>query len=235
MLDLFASPGTLIPIVVGASSLMFSWAIGGDPVANAIGIIGVMGGIGHFASRLVFGLESMTKRAYDAMLTRDRDKRDASLDELERKLKQDDDRRTEQCLKELRTLVEMFTQETKRNTLTAKHHRLVSQVEEIFNASVEQLAKSWELHQLGKKLTGQAKEKVLRQREQVIQEVIETRDHLAKTMEQMQSLSSGPNKSELMLLRKELDETLLVAKRTQERMSQIDNSERTYHESDFQQ
>ena len=62
MLDLFASPGTLIPIVAGLSSLLYAWAVGGDPTAGAIGIVGVLGGAGHFASRLVLGLEDMTQR-----------------------------------------------------------------------------------------------------------------------------------------------------------------------------
>lgn len=234
MLDLFASPGTLIPVVVGVSALLLSWAIGGDAAANAIGIIGIMGGVGHFASRLVLGLESMTQRAYEAILQRDEKERKDSLDKLEADLRQDKDGRTDACLKQLRQLHDQFQSARAKNRLIASHPQLISRVEEIFDASVLQLQRSLELYELSQKLTGPAKKNALDEREQVITDVLETRDHMNAIIEQFHTFTIRRESSELGRLRSELDETLQVAKRTEERMSAITRPNPNLDKSDFQ-
>ena len=234
MIDLFASPGTLAPIVVGLTSLMYSWAVGGNPAANAIGIMGVLGGIGFFASRLVLGLEGMTERAYKAMMQRHRTQQNEALDELQRQLEGDQDHRTEACLAHLRNLYDTFQQSCSQGQVATAHHHLVSQVEEIFNASVRQLKRSLDLYQISQTLTGKAQTKVLTEREQVIREVVETRDHLSAAIEQFHAFTTRRNQSELGRLREELDETLRVAQRTEERMAEIGQHEKTYDESEFE-
>jgi len=234
MLDLFASPGTLIPVVVGVSALMLSWAIGGDAAANAIGIIGVIGGVGHFASRLVLGLESMTQRAYEAILQRDEKHRKDSLDKLEADLRNDKDGRTDASLKQLRNLHDQFQSARAKNRLIANHPQLTSRVEEIFDASVLQLQRSLELYELSLKLTGPAKKNVLDEREQVITDVLKTRDHMNAIIEQFHTLTIRRESSELGRLRNELDETLQVAKRTEERMSAMNTPNPNFDKSEFQ-
>ena len=63
-LDLFASPMTLLPFVGGATALLGSWAIGGVSLLTFGGIAGMVIGAGVFASRLIFGLDKLTERAY---------------------------------------------------------------------------------------------------------------------------------------------------------------------------
>jgi hypothetical protein len=234
MLDLFASPGTLIPIVAGLSSLMFSWAIGGDAMANAIGIVGVLGGVGHFASRLVLGLEDMTQRAYDAILDKHQQEQDRALDDLQERLKGDEDDRTETCLRELRRLYEAFRSGCSAGQMAGTYHQVVSQVEQIFRASVEQLQRSLQLYELSEKLSGQARMDILDERERVIQEVIETRGHLGRTIEQFQTFATRRDQSELSRLRDELDETLQVAQKTEQRMASFGQKEAVYDESEFE-
>jgi len=234
MIDLFASPGTLAPIVLGLTSLMYSWAVGGDPAANAIGIMGVLGGAGYFASRLVLGLEGMTKRAYEAIAEHHRTKRSESLDELERQLHGDQDQRTETCLRHLRNLYDTFQQSCLEGHVVATHHQLLSQAEQIFNASVQQLERSLELYQISQKLTGKSRTDILSERERVIEEVMETQAHLSVTIEQFQAFATRRSQSELSELRQELDETLRVAQRTEERMAEIGQRNRTYDESEFE-
>jgi len=234
LLDLFASPGTLIPIVVGLSALMLSWAIGGDATASAVGIVGVMGGAGHFASRLVLGLESMTQRAYEAILQRDERQRNEALDQLESALRSDKDGRTDACLKQLRQLDDQFRAARAENRLVAKHPQLLSRMEEIFDASVLQLQRSLELYQLSTKLSGAAKANLLAQREQVIQDVLKTRDHMSATIEQFHTFTINREASDLSRLRSELDETLLVAKRTEERMAGLGKRQSNSIESQFE-
>jgi len=234
MLDLFASPGTLLPIVTGVSSLLLSWAIGGNPTASAIGIIGILGGFGHFASRLILGLESMTQRAYDAIRRRDEDERIAALDQLEKQLTQDRDPRTETALRNLRKLYQEFHRSCQANRLDTKHPQLATQVEEIFLASVSQLERSLELFQLSQKMSGPVQGKYLAEREKVIDEVLQTRDHLNHTIEQFHAFALQRKDTDLSRLRNELDETLQVAKRTQERMANFGERRTDTNLSEFQ-
>ncbi len=111
---------------------------------------------------------------------------------------------------------------------------MVSQAEQIFNASVQQLERSLELYQISQKLTGKARGEILAERERVIREVIDTRDHLSATIEQFQTFATRRSQSELSQLREELDETLRVAKRTEERMAEIGHQQKTYDESEFE-
>jgi hypothetical protein len=233
-IDLFASPGTLVPVVVGLTSLMFSWAVGGSPMANAVGIMGVLGGLGYFASRMTLGLEGMTQRAYETVMEGHRKEQKEALDELERRLTNDQDQRTETCLRQLRQLYGTFQQSCFEGRVVAAHHQLVSQAEQIFKASVQQLQRSLELYELSQKLTGAAQGQVLAERERVIREVIETRDHLSSTIEQFQTFATRRNQSELGRLRDELDETLRVAQRTEERMANLGRKEKIYDESEFE-
>jgi hypothetical protein len=213
---------------------MYSWAVGGDPVANAVGIMGVLGGAGYFASRLVLGLEGMTKRAYETITNHQRTKRNQALDELQRQLESDQDHRTETCLSQLRDLYETFQKSCHEGHVVSTHHQLLSQAEQIFNASVQQLERSLELYQISQKLTGQPRADILAERERVIEEVIETRAHLCATIEQFQAFATRRGQSELSELRQELDETLRVAQRTEERMAEIGQRTRTYDESEFE-
>jgi hypothetical protein len=234
MLDLFAAPGTLLPIVTGISSLLLSWAVGGDPTANAIGIIGVLGGIGHFTSRVVLGLESMTQTAYDAIRQREEDKRNEALDRLEQQLTADRDQRTENCLRNLRHVYAEFQRNCQTNRLNIKHPQLINQVEEIFQASVSQLQRSLELYQLSERLTGATRSSYLAEREKVIGEVLQTRDHLNATIQQFHAFALKRDDTDLSRLRSELDETLQVAQRTQQRMSEIGHRQPDYNPSEFQ-
>lgn len=234
LLDLFASPGTLAPIVAGASALMFSWAIGGNPVANGMGLVGILGGIGYFASRLVLGLEGMTQRAYQSLVAAQQAEQEQALDDLERRLGADHDPRTERVLRDLRQLHRTFGDRCKEQTVVAAHHALVGQVEQIFNASVSQLERSLELFHISQRLTGQSQIDILEERERVIDEVVETRDHLSATIEQFQTFVTRRNQSELSSLRDELDETLRVAKRTEQRMAELGQGVKSYDESEFE-
>ena len=64
LLDLFGSPGAVLPIVAGMSAWVLSWAIDGNTLLNLGGLVGVLGGAGFLATRLIFGLERITENAF---------------------------------------------------------------------------------------------------------------------------------------------------------------------------
>jgi cob(I)alamin adenosyltransferase len=63
--------------------------------------------------------------------------------------------------------------------------------------------------------------------------VKETVEHLSRTIEQFHSFRVKENESELAKLREELEETMQVARRAEERVAALDD-ERAYNEQDYE-
>ena len=147
LLDLFASPGTVLPIAGGLTMLLASWATGGSPTLTFGGIAGVLGGLGVLASRLILGLEGMTKRAYDLVVGKQRAEQEAALEELDRNLCNDDDPRTQQCLRDLRMLYDGLQKKVKDGDVTPAAYEILEGVDKLFKMCVHQLEHSHELYE----------------------------------------------------------------------------------------
>ena len=232
LLDLFASPSTLLPTVGGLSVLILSWAIDGPAAMNMVGLAGILGGMGWFATRLILGLKEITSEAYEFVQAQQRQKQEEALDDLDGRLRRDRDPRTQQCLRQLRDLYGRFVEDVKSGKINRSTHEIVEIVEELFRTSVTQLELSYKLWQTARKLTGDAKEKVIQQREEAVAEVDDTIRHLGTTIEQFFSFTRKKNKDNLGRLRNELDEAMRVARRTEERMASWDD--KPYTETEFE-
>jgi len=209
----------------GLSILIFSWAVGLGALTNFLGIGAVLGGLGLLATRALLGIEGITNDAYEYLKQQKIKGRKKELDLLDRKLTKDRDPRTQNTLRDLRSLYKTFAQDMKKDS----NYEILEKVEDLFNACISQLEHSYELHKAARKLTlGSSKKRVMEEREQTIQEVLETVDHLSKTIEEFHVLASSRNQNNLTRLREELDETLDVARKTEERMATWTDDERTF-------
>jgi hypothetical protein len=225
LLDLFVSPWTVLPVAGGLSAWLLSWGIDGSTVLNVAGLAGVLGGIGMLATRLIFGLEDITHNAYVHLHEQQRGQQQAALDALDQRLSTDHDDRTQQCLRELRHLHGAFQNQVREGKITGSTHRVLDRVEQLFRACVRQLEQSYELWRTGEKLSGTARRSLLKERDEVVLEVVQTIEHLGKTIEQLHSVKVKQNESELARLREELDETMRVARRAEERMASLGKPE----------
>ena len=223
LLDLFASPGTLLPIAGGLTLLLTSWATGGNAVFNFGGVAGILGGVGVFATRMILGLEGLTDRAYQYVLQKQRRQQEQKLAELDDKLSHDQDPRTETCLRSLRELYDTFRRDVQDGKITGASYDVLDGVDRLFHVCVDNLENSHDLWQTARRLTGPMRNTVLGERDEVIREVQETVRHLQQTMERWHSLGAKKKTSELTQLREELDESLRVARRTDERMAELEN------------
>ena len=234
LLDLFASPLSLLPIVGGLTAMLGSWAIGGLPLLTFGGLAGILAGVGMFASRLIFGLERMTEQAYEYVLEQQQAHQHESLQNLHRQLEQDRDPRTERLLSQLRSLYNSLRQDIEQGKITVAAHEVLDGVDSMFQVCVDYLDQSFRLWQTASKMKGSSRKHVLQQREELIDEVGKSVDYLESTIDQLNSVVTKKSKSNLAQLRAELDETIRVARRAEERTDALGRGDRSYDISEFE-
>ena len=231
LLDLFASPGTLFPVVGGLTLLIGSWAFG-STTAAVLGVFGVLAGLGVSATKLIWKLEGITNDAYDYVHAQEVKDQEEKLDDLDQRLTKDRDPRSQDSLRELRRLYRSFAEDVQSGKLARSASEVLEVIGELFRKCVAQLEYSYELWQTARKKSPEDREKVLRDREQVIEEVIDTVRHVERTVEQFRGFAAKRSEDDLQQLRDELDEAMRVARRTEDRMATWD--EKTYTEAEFE-
>ncbi len=233
LLDLFASPLTLLPVVGGLTLLLAAWATRSAPLTFA-GLAGILGGIGVFASRMIFGLERLTNRAYEYVLEQQQQQQIESLRALEGKLRKDRDPRTQNLLRQLWQLYKALEKDIKAGKIPTAAHGVMDSVDRMFHVCLGHLQQSYKLWQAAQRMTGRSQENTLRQREELIQEVEQSVSHLEQTIDELQTVSSKRSKSELARLREELDETIRVAKRVEQRTEELVENQKSYDPAEFE-
>jgi hypothetical protein len=233
LLDLFASPLTLLPVVGGLTALLASWAMGGNAPLAFAGFVGILGGIGMFATRMVFGLEQLTRRAYDYALEQRQKNQQSMLLELDRKLQKDHDPRTQTLLRQLWHLYQGLQKDIQEGKITVAAHHVLESVDQMFAVCIRHLRESYDLWKRSERISGQARQNTLTQREELIHEVQQSVEHLEQTLDKLRTVATRRNKSELARLRAELDETIEVARRTEKR-TEILGTEADYDSAEFE-
>lgn len=221
LMDLFVSPWSLLPLVGGLAAWMISWAVDGNTLLNLGGLFGVVGGLGIMATRVIFGLEKITEDAFDYLTNQQRLQQQNQLDQLAQQLTGDDDPNTQVYLSNLRRLHEGFVEDLNRGKLPVGARTVQQQVQRLFQAAVEHLEYSFELWNRASRMSGAARKALLDERRRVIDEVRQTTEHLSKTVQQYSAFRISETESELSKLRKELDETMDVARRAEQRVRHL--------------
>lgn len=225
-LDLFASPYNLIPFAGGVTSLMAGWAIGGEPTLMMAGVAGVLAGIGVTASRLIWGIEDLTERAYEYEVDKKQKDQERQLDDLDAMLTQDRDPRTQTCLRELRLLYGNLKQAAAKGNISASSYEILEGVGKVVDECVRQLEHSHSLWETARKMHGPAREAMLAQRDGLIEDVVMTVVDVGKMVESFFQSTSQKTKSELGRVRQELNESIEAARRAEERTAELERNVR---------
>lgn len=234
LLDLFAAPSTLLPIAGGLTLLVGAWAFGGGGLFHFAGLAGILGGLGLFATRLVFGVERITNQAYEYVVKQQQAKQQEALEQLDRRLVKDRDPRTQTCLRQLRQLVSGLKRDIREGRIAASSRTVLNGIDQVFHVCVEYLERSYDLWNMAKGLEGRAKQRMLSQREEIVREVQQTVQHLGETVVRLQTMEGRHRPTELARLRDELDESLQAARRAEERVAQWTSEEKGYDASEFE-
>ncbi len=225
--ELFLAPSVVLPIVAGITAGMLSWALGGSGYLTGGAVIGILGGIGWMLTRIIFRVEAITEEAMGLEQQQRIDSENSQLDTLAQQLARDQDHRTQDYLTLLRSWREEFLQAAAQPGVQLRSMRIREQVDLVFAAAVDQLRQSFRLWELSQSLNGESRKKVLGDREQVLAEIAATVERLQTTVSQFKELIRNDRKSDLASMREELDATMRVARRTEERMREIENSTTT--------
>lgn len=220
LLDLFVSPWTVVPIVGGLSAFLLSWGLDGVTALNLAGLVGVMAGAGIQATRLIFGLEDITADAEKYLREQEAAEETAELDALERRLRKDGDPRTEKCLHNLRVMRAALRSDAEEDG-SPPVLAMKSKVEELYEESVGQLERSFDLWFRARQLPKKAAGPLLEKRRAAVDEVVETINHLAKTIADYHQSRVKKREGGLARLREELDQTVEMARRAEERIDAL--------------
>lgn len=222
--ELFFAPSVVLPIVGGISAGLLSWAGGGVNYLSAAAVLGVLGGLGWMATRIIFKVEEITEAAMKLYQSQRERATEAELDELVQQLRNDGDPRTQDYLTLLRSLREDFNRASSQPGVQGRSSQLRERIEDVFSGTVYQFRETLGMSELIRKLEGPARKKIVAEREQLVGEIIRTVDQLRATVREFEKIINTDKKADLTTLREELETSLLVAKRTEERLREFDTN-----------
>jgi hypothetical protein len=214
----------VLPIVGGLSSLLLSWAADGVGWLTIAGLAGVLGGVGWMATRAIFKTESITAETIEKLRGQEIAAEEARLDQLDRLMSQDKDDRDQDLLRTLRVQRAQFHQIASQPGVVIRSQEILSQFEELYRASVNNLYESYRLLMQSKPLGVNERRILLDERERLLKEIQVSVDFSFSALEQYRSFTKKTVGTDLSSLREELDESIKIAKRTEERLRELDSS-----------
>lgn len=228
LLDLFATPSTMVPFFGGLTMLILAWVMGWGIMLGA-SVISTCLGVGIFLTKFIFGLDKITQAAYQYEIDKKEQQLNKELDELDSKLRQDRDPRPENCLRRLRVLNKKVRDRLKINPVGSE---LIENFDRLFQICISKIKETDEMWRDSRNLGDSTKKKVMREREKIVEEIEDVTSQLDHTVEQFQVIEIKKNDGEISELRKELEQTLLVAKKTEERLANLNS--KSYDPKEFE-
>ena len=229
MVDIAGSPLVLLPFMAGSAAFASLFALGlkGSAALGAglVGFAGLLTSVGTFLTKFILGRDTRVKQLIEA--SRDKAKRDKrkALDHFHHRLTMDGDERTETAMQDLRSLRQAFRQLDKiaPDLNRAMIEDIQQRSEELFQQCVSSLEKTLQLWKTAESLASEtARKPILEQREKLVGNVVQTVEHMSRTLASVQGIT---NRSEgdirLQRLRGELDQSMEVAKKVEQRVDSL--------------
>lgn len=224
---LLGSPLTLLPFMLGMTAMTATWALNWNiGVGLFAGLTGTLLAAGGFVTRLLLNGEQVARKVVEELTLEEQQLQERALDELDHLLtSSDQDPRPEIALRDMRTLLKTFEQSgATSDPLDARSwFDIQSMSRRLFDQCVHSLRQTAALWQTAGRLsTPAARAPILEQRESLIAGVQASIKQLSDTLVALQSLGNKQGSDgELDRLREELDQSLAVAKKVEERMSSL--------------
>ncbi len=226
-LRLLGHPVVIAPLVLGVSTAIAVWTFNWPPgLGWFAAAAGVLASVGVYLTRVILDDGKTARSVIADCEQRDQLSAQAALDDLDRRLvAADNDPRPETALRDLRALVHaMDDYAGGADGLEAPVVVDVrSRVQQIFDSSVRSLEQTLQLGDTAKALNlPEARKPLLEQRERIIADIQAGVKQLAGTLAALQRIGAGAQSTrELSRLRDELDQSLAIATRVEERLNSL--------------
>jgi hypothetical protein len=228
LFECLASPYVLLPFAGGITGLLAIWTFNiHSGLAVTASLAGIFGAVGIFATRFLLTGKAITRRLLEKMTASEAKKREAALDDLDQRLQGDGDPRNEGYLRDLRALLASFAEIQPAgarvdSSLTLDIAKIIRQ---LFDHCIECLEHSLKLSQTAHKLNEEsARKPLLAEREKVFKEIETCLRDLGKVRAEFRGAAAGDSPvQKLTDVRQELDQSLAVARRVEERMREFDS------------
>jgi hypothetical protein len=223
LVDIFAAPSSLFPIVLGSSLSLISWA--GELSAYYFfgGFSGILIGFGLMATRLIFNIEGLTEKAFNEWKQQAEKEAENKLDELFIQLSETKSTKDEDLLREVRLLFNTY----KENVISGKianNLEISEKFLKLFNGCVQQLQESYDLWKSAKLFNGDLRKDTQKKRDVLLKDVNISVSLFAKTLCELLTIKNSRS-SDLSELRSELDGSIEIIKKTEERLANLYSSE----------
>jgi hypothetical protein len=230
VIEVSKAPQSSIPITVGVIALVVGMMIGpfGFGLLSLAGLMAVVAGIGFAVRKLLKGFAKLTNSAYETFFESQQTKQLRALHDLDRRLQRDDDSRTHSLLRQLWHLYQTLERDIHSGKLNYGAHDVLAKVDDMFRVCVDHLEMSYQLWEMARRQEGVIARQKLQQREELIQEVHASVDHLEQVISQLEESAMERNTGELKRLREELDESMRVAKAVEERTAELEQRSKSF-------
>lgn len=223
-------PSVGIPLALGTVTTGTSWMVGqGDGFLGFLGVTGILFGIGLGATKLILGFDELARSVLRELRSDQKKENNARLKDLQNELRKDQDQRTSQFVKQLRKLfLRMDKAGFFDNTEDSADLLGISdRAKELYESSIASLRRSLLLWETANEMSTQkGREDVLEIRETLLDEVGESLSHLGATLDRLKTSELRRETTiNLAQIRDELEQGLEVARRVEERLAGMGQTE----------
>jgi hypothetical protein len=222
LLDLFASPMTVIPTTLGTSLLFVSVILGGNTAFY--GIMSLLIGVGALLTNFVFNLDKISQNASIKWLEELQLKKDQDLNALDEKLVQSSDPRDERVFRNLRTVYKEFCDDLKDKEINNIPIDMLSTIDELFQSCIQKIEQSLDMHDMAKNVTGKIRKQIASNRDAILEDVEQSILELSETILEVRALRIRTESVDLDQLRERMKNQLQVAKATEEQMGTLNHT-----------
>ena len=183
------------------------------PLLAFPGFIAVLISLGALGTNVAFNLDKISQKAVQELVDKEQKERNKGLDDLRNKLCHLRDKRPLHCLDNLRTMYSDFRKDVQSGKISKSVTTvMLGQIDEMFSVCIHSLEQHAEFQDTTKNMFGDVGADLLKQREELLQEVEKNVAELADSIAQVRTFKMRAKKAELQDLKAQLQRSREVAK-----------------------